>query len=87
MAFAKKDADKNYKTGKRVNAAGEEQCHHCGKKYGHCINECPDLSTVKSEQIKKYLTERWVKKNGNNHTQVGEVVDVLDVDLEVKSGL
>ena len=87
VASAKKDEDKNYKNGKRVNAEGKEQCHHCGKKYGKCINSCPDLSTVKWEHIKKDLRERWVNKNGNNHTLVGEVVDVLDVDLEVEASL
>ena len=70
-----------------MNTEGKEKCHHCRKKYGNCINACPDLSTVKREHIKKDLRVRWVKKNGNNHTQVGEVVDALDVDLEVKSGL
>ena len=29
----------------------------------------------------------WEKKNGNNHTQVEELVDVLDGNLEVEAGL
>ena len=39
VEFVQKDAESNNKNGKRMNAAGEEQCHHCGKKDGHWIYE------------------------------------------------
>ena len=70
-----------------MNAAGKEQSHHCGNKYGNWIDECPDISPKKREHIKKDRAEQWAKKNEHYHTQVGEVVDVLDADLEVETGL
>ena len=87
VELLQKDAYSDGKNGKRVNADGKEQCHHCGKKDGHWINDCPDISPEKREQIKKDSAEWWENKNGHNHTQVGEVVDVLDVDLEGGAGL
>ena len=35
VEFAQKDAESDNKSGKRVNAVGKEQWHHCRKKDGH----------------------------------------------------
>ena len=37
--------------------------------------------------INKNRAKRWSNKNGNNHNQVGEVVNVMDADLEMEAGL
>ena len=87
MAFLKKNTDGNHKNGKIVSKAGEEQCHHCRKKNGHWIDECPDLAPDKRDHIKKDRLEWWVKKNGYSHTKVGKVVDVTDTDFEVEARL
>ena len=44
VEFVQKYAEIDDKNGKRVNAAGEEKCHHYGKRDGHWIYECPDIS-------------------------------------------
>ena len=62
---------------KKVNAMEGTKCHVCNKE-GNWGNECPTLSPEEQAQRKKYLKERWAsakKKSGQQHTQVGEVVD------------
>ena len=61
--------------------------HQCGKKGVHWINEFPDIPPEKREHIDKDRAERWAKKNGHNNTQVVELVNVLDADLEMESCL
>ena len=87
VAFLQEGAYSGNKNGKRVNAAGEEQCHHCSKKDGNLIDEWHDLSPDKMYHINKNRAKRWSNKNGNNHNQVGEVVNVMDADLEMEAGL
>ena len=53
VSFVQKYSDRDGKNGKRVNEVGEEQCHHCKKKDGHWIYECPDLSPDNRDKIKK----------------------------------
>ena len=57
VVFVQREADSDKKNGKRVKAERAEQCQHCRKKDGHCINECPDLSHQKMYQNKKDSTE------------------------------
>ena len=39
VVFVQKDAYIGDKHSKRVNAGGEEHCHHCWNKYGQWIDE------------------------------------------------
>ena len=47
VALVEKYTDIHVNNGKRVTAAGEEQCQHYEKKYGHCIDKLTDLSPEK----------------------------------------
>ena len=53
VVFVQKDAYIGDKHSKRVNAEGEEHCHHCWNKYVQWIDDYPDLSPKKREHIKK----------------------------------
>ena len=62
---------------KKANAMKVTKCHVCNKE-GHWGDECPNLSPEEQHQRKKDSKERWAsaKKNcGQQHTQVGEVID------------
>ena len=60
-----------------MNVMEGTKCHVCNEE-GHWGDEYPTLSPADQDQRKKDHEERWAsakKKSGQQHTQVGEVVD------------